>query len=91
MTMSANKIAISLGTEHTDILDELVSSGKAANRSHAVRLCVDAMGGTKGMILNYLGQKLTLEEDATETTGVITLPKNTIKIVVTEKGTVEQV
>jgi Arc/MetJ-type ribon-helix-helix transcriptional regulator len=47
------KISISIADEQNSFLDDLVKRGKAANRSHAVRLCIttlvdlDTNGGFK--------------------------------------------
>ena len=37
------KISVSITREENSFLDKLVKSGKAANKSHAVRLCITTL------------------------------------------------
>jgi Arc/MetJ-type ribon-helix-helix transcriptional regulator len=41
------KISVSITREENSFLDKLVKSGKAANKSHAVRLCIATLEGGK--------------------------------------------
>ncbi|MEM0159965.1 MAG: hypothetical protein QXV17_04415 [Candidatus Micrarchaeaceae archaeon] len=42
------KISISITKEENSFLDRLVREGNAANKSHAVRLCIASMKKTRG-------------------------------------------